>query len=1003
VLADERSTLGLLVVALAGLALGCLAGLALVAAFPFPVVGPPSSGVVGFVTVHGYPESREAAYYVLILLLMAVATVACVAGWVFSSRLVARRAGLDVIRASSRDALAYLPCFIGLGIGLLKGSGVLMTFVGAVAAVVAAKIAILAWPHGPSPLAGEPIALIDPQAAAAPSAKQDAGRWFGAAAMWPAAAVVLAGCVFGWFLPMAVPSRVARTAVSAWWLWPLVFVGAWLGVRAVIARRDGDRTDQAASCAALPFLPALLVSIEPFLVDFLRARLAVLALALIAMAGTFVVALRPSRRPVRAAAHRIVRASALASLVAVAMASSWQPDFPGIHVLPGDGDHLLAFLNDGLHGKVVYRDFWYPYGPLFYLLELSSARLVGLDRYYMPAWLITTALGTLLLFLTARHVFLTRPFQVLGGLLLFLLWPPLTVQFRVYGGYFTAVLAAAAAAAGGAWALRAAGALAAAAFLFSHEAAIAAIVGSQAGFLWAARQPTLRETMRAYGVRLGPFLAGLAAVLVPVAWWAAATGTLGPYLSSTFGFVAVNDECCGLPVPNLREELSMGGQRPTVRLGNLARFLLTSPVFRHFYLPVLVYVGVVMVVTLRALRGSRPLRQDVVQLALAGFGLVFFRVALGRSDPGHAQFATVPALALGCALLERAALRGLRVMRTLRRPGASGLEGSVELAVLSAAFAFLGWAMGLPALPRALGDGATRLAHYHELRSQPRASPGWTPVLSAQGGRFCFPAAAAPTVQATFDYLRTRTGPGEAIFAFPYAFRYNVLLDRPNPLKFGSCIWGAAARPVDQRRLVAELVAARVRHVVYDESEWPDLDGVPTGDRFADLADFIFDHYAPERRIGQTSVLRLRETTAFPPPSVVDVAHDEDRPFLRRGWYYPEPVQAPAGSSLVAARWTSSEVTVRLTRRAADRELFVEALVYVPTMNLHRWLRASVDGRQVGQVDLSTLSGWTTLRFTLAGSEPREGPVLVRMDIDPFPAPRESRILGAIVKRVGFD
>jgi hypothetical protein len=257
----------------------------------------------------------------------------------------------------------------------------------------------------------------------------------------------------------------------------------------------------------------------------------------------------------------------------------------------------------------------------------------------------------------------------------------------------------------------------------------------------------------------------------------------------------------------------------------------------------------------------------------------------------------------------------------------------------------------------------------------------WQAVLSPAGGRFYFTAEVAPMIQATVDHLRARTQPGEGVFAFPYPFRYNVLLDRPNPLTFGSCLWRAAARPADQQRLVRELAQKRPRYIVYDESEWPDMDGVPTGDRSANVADFIFANYGLERKIGMTSVLSLLESGPAAPPSVVEVARDEHRAFLLRGSCYPHR----AGS--VMARWTATTATARLTRRAAQRALFVDCHVDVLTGNPPRWLSATVGAREVGRVDLSTLVGWTTLRFPLPEPIVAEAGMLVRLDIEPLPAP----------------
>src|SRR5439155_8358081 len=131
------------------------------------------------------------------------------------------------------------------------------------------------------------------------------------------------------------------------------------------------------------------------------------------------------------------------------------------------------------------------------------------------------------------------------------------------------------------------------------------------------------------------------------------------------------------------------------------------------------------------------------------------------------------------------------------------------------------------------------------------------------------------------------------------------------------------------------------------------------------------------RKIGETSVLRLIEGGPVAPPSVVEVASDEQRGSLQRGWYYPHR----AGP--VMARWTATTATARLTRRAAQRTLFVDCYVEVPAGHPSRTLSAAVEGSEVGRVDLSTRGGWTSLRFPLPESTAQSAAVLVRLDIDP--------------------
>jgi len=984
---DDRCNPALLVVALAGLGLGALCALTLVALVPFPVVPPPSSGVVGFTTVRRYPKSREAVYYALIIGMAAVAVAGCLAGMVSSVSFNTRR-GADAVRTAYLDAAAHLPMFFGLSLALLEPSGVGLTLLMTVVAFGAAKLAVLSWPiERPAALRAAP-APAEPRAVAIPS-------WLRAERAMPVLTVALAGVLFGWLLPLAAAARSARHLVATAWVWPILLLAAWAGTWFILKRR-GSPPPGSAARAALPVLPLLSLSLAPFLIDYPGGRRCLLVAAILLAAGVLAWVLRRPRPGGWEGAA--VRAAGLAGLTVAAMAFVWEPDFPGLAVPAGDGDHLLAFLNDGLHGRTVYRDFWYPYGPLFYLLELWAARVGGVGAYYMPAWMVTVSVATLALGLTSRMLFLTWPVRVMASLTLFLFWTPLTVQCRIYGGYFAAVAAAAAATSPGAAPGLAAGGIASIAFLFSHEAGVAAVLGAQLAFLWEARRSTLGGAVRAYAGMIWPFVAGLLAVLAVAAAVALARGALGGYIRSTFGFVAVNDAFGGLPFPNLREELATGGQSPYLRLQRVARFLLESDVFRYFYLPVLVYLMSLTLVVVRTWRGRRPLRQDTGLLALAGFGLVLYRVALGRSDVGHAQMATVPALALGWALLERA---GLGAARAVRAPRGRAFH-SAEVALLVMGGSFLAWSLRLQTLPDLFTEVTAKMQHYHELRHEPRPTPHLHAVLTPAGDRLLYRGVVGQMVQGTLDYLKSHTAPGEGVYAFPYAFRYNTLLDRPTPVPFGPCLWSAAARTTDQRRLIDQLESSPVRYVVYDESESPDLDAVPTGDRFARLADYFFQRYAPELRIGGTLVLRRRDSPEPPPPSILDVASDEHRSYLHRGWYYPTPLEAPTGPpATVLSRWTAPHATARLNRLASHRELFVDALLYRPPDNPRRWLTATVGGRALAPLDLSARAGWTTLRFPLSPEVP-EGPVLVELDTDPFPA-ADARVLGILVTRLGFD
>ena len=997
ILADGRVRLALHAVLLAGLALGCLGALVLAVERPFPSAEPSTSGTIGWVTVHAYPKHREFPRYVALLLLAAATPLVCLIAWLFSARRTAR-GGLDLHGALNAHALGYLPAIGGLGFGLLDPPHSLRTLAWTLVAVCLAGF----WP------AWIPIAqrlLAKPGAWVRQASTGIWSRLLGAPNRLASSTVLLAGCVFGWFVPLGVAAYAPGLA-AAWWAWPIAFLGVWLVVSHRAARADAEQPEAALRSSGA-FLPAFLMLAAPFLLDYPQARVAVVATSSVLVVALNLAALRGSLQLGSETATRcVLRAGCVVAIVVVAMAWRWEPNYPGLQVGPLDGDSLTAWLNDGLHGKLVYRDFWYPYGPLFYGLELLSARCCGLDRYIVTSSLVATGVATLLLCLSARAVFVTWPFQVFGTLFLFFAWPPVTYTLRAYLGYFSLLFAVAAAHRGGAWAMRLAGALGGAAFLYSHEVAIACLLGTQVGLVWACREAPLRDLPRAYWRLLRPFAFGLSCVMLPAAALGAAFGLLGPYLRCVFGLIGSVDDCCGLAVPSLLGELpsSGGGLASLKKVGGV---LLKGGTFQQFYLPMLLYLLAGLYLLARYLRGCPPILQDSSILGLAVSGVLMYRVALGRSEVGHAAFAAFPSLALAAALIERMVLRLGRLYGGIGAGNPGGrigripmLERRLEMVFVAGGLGLLVLAYRFPVASLTTWTGAVdRLAQY--FRQEPRpvgvpAIPGWQPVWGKDGGLYYFNAGVADTVKATQAYLDAHTAPGEGVFAFPYVCRYNFLLDRASPLEFGSTIWGAAAHPADRQRLLRELAARPPRYAVYDESEWPNTDGVPWSDRVPEISAYLFERYDLEVQIGTTSILRHRVSGTTAPPAVVDAARLQDRPFLVTGWFYPEDMGA------TRARWITTTATARLTRSGSQRELFVDAEIYVPTGRPPRWLTASLDGRELGRVNLSDRAGPSTLLFPLPPGAAADSVVLVQLDIDqPYPA-ADSRRLGLVVRRLGL-
>lgn len=983
VLPGNAPDLPVAVVLLSGLALGLLAALGFAQAFPFPPADYSTSGVVGWVTLNHYPKSRELVVYAVSVLLALGGMLFSVAVWLAWVRRLARRHQTDLARILTTISVAFLPAGLGLILGLLRPRYAWWWLAGTLAsmgagAAVAAVFVCRRVPTGQQE--GSPEAA---NGTAGPSVERPPQRGLAE----PASVVFMAGLSVGFFLPLAVPASAAPRLAEAWWLWPPFFLAVWLLSSRSCARRRGEPFVRAARRDALAHAPVLLFLASPFLLDFPRLRVAVAIGSTLAFVYAKTVA---CWLPVSEAPRWALPACRVVALATFAALWASDPNYAGFLMWPGDSDHILSWLNEGRHGKWLYRDFWFPYGPLMYLLDFACVRLCGLDRYLVSSAIVCSVLVALGLARGAREVCRTWPFQVIGSLFLFFAWPPNAVTLRVYLGLAALVWAVHAAEMGRARLLAAAGAFLGVTFLYSHEVVIAVLVAAPPAIFWAGtghQEGPFRRAARA----LGWMTAGLAGVLGPVALAAAAMGLLESYLRAAFGVIAVADLCCGAPYPSLLRELPAADLAMVRAVKRLALVLLGG-VVRYFYLPPLLLALGVAALAPRIARGERPQPSDAVLLGLVGFGLVLFRVALGRSEEGHARFATVPSLVIAVALLERLALAAVRATRARR--------GWLTAAAAAAGFGALALGIRLPVeVYGGVVVGVNKFRGYYAEAPRPRGHRpvwGWSAVRSHHGELFFFPDGVAGSVEATRAYLQARTQPGEGVFAFPYAFRYNVLLDRPSPLAFGPALWGAAARRQDRRRLVAELASRRVRYVVYDDSEWADLDGVAWTDRFPEVAAYIFERYEIEKQIGPVSILRYREGSPIPPPSAFEVGRFDQRLHLLTGWY---AAQAIGGKRM---RWTSTEATARLTRRPGLQTLFIHADVYPTSPPLPRRLFASIDGRTVGAADLSRYEGWAKLQFPL-GPGITEGPVVVRLEIErPVPA-TDLRRLGLLVDKIGFE
>ena len=613
----------MLLVSAGALALTALVGVAFIAGVHVSPAVPPD-GVVGWATIHHYSKRQELLSYAFVL------AVAAAAGWgaaAIDARI--RRRDPSARGALLRIAAAapLLICAVALGVQQTPPPAYADALIGIAGAAAVLVVAMRLRPNPNSPVATA--------TALPPLETPDRDTVFGIAAAL--GAVALFATIAGWMLAVLLPAG-APGADLLRFIVPLATLGALF-----LAVRRGAPLAVAAGFGALASAPLVLLIFIPVVSGAAAAGLVIVVAALVLAVW------RHPRATRLGSDARVAGVVAAVALVTAAALSAWahNPRFlAGAFIGPLDGDALLSWLYEGTRGRVVFRDFWYPYGPLNYATQYAGVALGGLDRYDAGTLIIQWAISAACAALVVGALFGRRLLTVLAAPFLFLASLP---EPRVWVGFAGLVLAL--------WALRnrsrragaAAGILLGLQGLWSIEvfASAGVALAVSVGFLvWRDGAARVRDPA------LAAISGALLAVLAVGAAVGLATGSLGAFIAGTTRFIGVVDACCAQAFPSVFGGLNSQGGAPNFAL---------EPRFLGYYLVPGVYAAAIVALAARARASLRLEDGDVVLGGVTLFGAILFRAVLARTDAGHLAFVSVPAAAVALLLVHRAlAIRNIR-------------------------------------------------------------------------------------------------------------------------------------------------------------------------------------------------------------------------------------------------------------------------------------------------------------------------------------------------------
>lgn len=494
----------------------------------------------------------------------------------------------------------------------------------------------------------------------------------------------------------------------------------------------------------------------------------------------------------------------------------------GAWIFLGEQGELLEWAGRTLQGQVFGRDYFCLYGPMLIYPLAAALKIFGTNvvvaRVYSYALnLVGYAIGIFFLDRTLR----TRTGFALSSLVFLLAFNMLysftanTTLLRAALGVLPLLLMHLNHAKPQTALVVAAGAVAGQSLLFSQEIGLCCLATLG---LWVGLELLLERDLPRAAREAGLLLASVCASVAPFAVYLALHGALGAALESLYGFPRLATLGFGsLPFPSFR--------------AFVAHPIASGAVFHYWVIGV---YGVSLLGLLpRLWLGVRDPRLPL-EGALTVFGLLIFRIALGRSGEVNVFRSALPAFLLCFLHLERAARVALR-----GRPRALRIGGAAQATV---------WALSLGGLFAGSPYLESRLvAQLHDLA---HASGKLTLVESGRSlptleraGVFVDDTTAR-SIDQIQDFLSANTRPGEYVYFFPNEAIYYFLFDRRNPTRYALSYFAISRQ--QRLELVRELEDKKPRYVVFSPRTWR-VDGIPEAIQVPEVVAYLRRHYRPVR------------------------------------------------------------------------------------------------------------------------------------------------------------
>jgi len=263
-----------------------------------------------------------------------------------------------------------------------------------------------------------------------------------------------------------------------------------------------------------------------------------------------------------------------------------------------------------------------------------------------------------------------------------------------------------------------------------------------------------------------------------------------------------------------------------------------------FYWPIFVYIACTLLVVPPLLSGKAN-RDQLLKVSLLIFGVLLFRIALGRSEWGNILKVLPPAILLLFLIIDTS-LTGIFKARFRFLKVAHG--ALICILVLSTAVVVF----RTTALSNRFASTMNGIVSLSDKWSRADDRGGY-PVPSIERGGITYDAETARALAAIRNFLEANTQPGDYVYFFPNEAAYYFLFNRNNPTRYSFSY--TAVTTAQRKELVDDLERRKPQYVVYSRNTWR-VDDIMEDEQVPEVVRYVQDNYRMYQNLGDVMIAR---------------------------------------------------------------------------------------------------------------------------------------------------